>query len=313
LLRRISRVIAFGMPGPIHQSLLYLLKHNARLVFELARRFDARIVDNHRGYAVAANELPHPADPDSVTYADWVVATIATPRPRKHEAGVAVEVQTHEDPLKFYSWLGYAAGVRRVFECPGWTIVFAPDPYVRRQCQKMFVNESRASPWFVEPNMLPPILEAERAAADIDRAVLTSVFHIRSPVGLACALATLQALRVASKHAPVYRHLMRASMTAKQIRQTPKELLQWDEEDPLGPMEMTGAYYVWGRRKGREEGREEGRLAERRRVVLSVLAGRDLTINDEQRERIESCQDLDQLQRWLDRALIVAEPAALFE
>ena len=68
------------------------------------------------------------------------------------------------------------------------TLVFAPDATVRRDCQKMFTNEPRASPWFVEPEMLPPSVEPERAAADIDRAVLTTLFHIRSAVGLAIAM-----------------------------------------------------------------------------------------------------------------------------
>ena len=298
------------MPGPIHQGLLFLLKHNPRLVFELARRFDASIGTNHRGYAVESNELPNPASPDNVMYADWAVAAMANPRSGKHVAAVAVEVQTHRDPLKFYSWLGYAAGVRRVFECRGWTIVFAPDRNVRRQSQKMFADEPRASPWFVEPEMLPPVIDAGRAAADVDRAVLTTVFHIRSPVGLACAIATLRALqRVAHEHGAVYRELVRASMTAKQIQQTPKELLEWDDADPLGPMELTGAYYV----RGHEEGREEGRLVEARRLVLRVLGKRGLTIDDAQRERIDTCEDLVQLEQWIDRALIVAHVAALFD
>jgi hypothetical protein len=245
------------------------------------------------------------------------VATIARIRPRKlHAASLAVEVQTHEDLTKLYSWLSYAAGVRRLFECVGWTIVFAPDGYVRRQCQKMFTNESRASPWFVEPELLPPIVDADRAAADVERAVLTTVFHIRSSNGLSCALAALQALhglRMAHEHAKIYRSLVRASMTPTQIRQTPKELLEWDDEDPLGPMELSGAYYVRGHREGRTEGRQEGRLAEARRVVLRVLARRGLTIDGPQRERIESCDNLDQLEQWLDGALVVPDTAALFD
>lgn len=81
----------------------------------------------HRGYALAGNELPNPADPNSIIHADHVVGTIARARPRKHHAGLAIEVQTHIDLRKLYSWLSYAAGVRRLFECMGWTIVFAPD------------------------------------------------------------------------------------------------------------------------------------------------------------------------------------------
>jgi hypothetical protein len=37
-----------------------------------------------------------------------------------------------------------------------------------------------------------------------------------------------------------------------------KDLLQWDDKDPLGPVELTGAYYVRGHREGLEEGRARG-------------------------------------------------------
>jgi hypothetical protein len=46
-----------------------------------------------------------------------------------------------------------------------------------------------------------------------------------------------------------------------------KDLLQWDDKDPLGPMELTGAYYVRGHREGLAEGRARGLAEGRARVV----------------------------------------------
>jgi hypothetical protein len=250
----------FVVPGPFHQSLLFLLKRNPQLVFELARQFDDQFGITSHEYEVASNELPGPSAPDNVLHADWVIAEVVrNGSSRIAKSSLAVEVETTFHAFKTYSWLSYAAGVRRLFKCRGWSLVFAPDEDVRTNAQNMFLTESRASPWFVVPEMLPPILDPEQSAKDIDRAVLTTLFHTRSPVALACARATLQALfRVAPPHGKIYHALVTAALKQEQLQQLPKELLQWDDTDPLGPMELTGAYYTRGLAEGLEQGREQG-------------------------------------------------------
>jgi hypothetical protein len=257
------------VPGPIHQSLLLLLKANPRLVFEVARNFDDRFGDPLLQYEAASNELPDPAAADTILHADWAVAEVAIQgEDRVPMAGIAVEVEMSLNLLKCYSWLSYAAGVRRLFLCRGWTLVFAPDAEVRTMAQKMFVTEPRASPWFVVPEMLPPITDVDQSAQDIDRAVLTTLFHIRSTIGVACARATLEAIiRVAHPYRKMYRALVTASLKQEQLEQIPKYLLEWDDSEPLGPMELTGAYYVRGHREGRGEGLEQGLEQGLRRAI----------------------------------------------
>lgn len=163
---------------------------------ELARHFDGRFGEPLLQYEPASNELPDPAASANVLHADWVVAEVVTEGDgrRTPVAGIALEIETRFNPLECFSWLSYAAGVRRLFYCRGWTLVVAPDEVVRTNAQNMFLTEPRASPWFVVPEMLPPITEADQSAKDIDRAVLTTLFHVRSPIGVACARATLEAL-----------------------------------------------------------------------------------------------------------------------
>jgi hypothetical protein len=312
------------MPGPIHQGLLYLIKRNPELVFELARVFDDLIPDSCTKFEPAANELPEPSRTDNVIYADYVVAavldapqgrSVRPPKP-KRVAGVAVEIQTCDDRLKCYSWLSYAAGVRRLFECRGWTMVFAPDPGVRRRAQKMFVMEPRASPWFVEPKMLPPITQVQAALDNLAMAVLTAVFQARSKHGVACARATLEALAqspLAFEERWIYHTLVLASLKQDQLEQIPKEIRDIDEKDPLGPMELTGAYYTRGHREGREEGREEGQQLKARQVLQLVISSRDLRLDDARRQQIEDCTDLTQLELWLDRALAARTLAEVFD
>ncbi|WP_162890326.1 hypothetical protein [Streptomyces olivoreticuli] len=67
-----------------------------------------------------------------------------------------------------------------------------------------------------------------------------------------------------------------------------------------------------GRAEGRAEGLVEGRAEGRRLAVVRVLRTRDIDISLEARERIFSCTDLDALERWLDRAFIVATAEELF-
>jgi hypothetical protein len=50
----------------------------------------------------------------------------------------------------------------------------------------------------------------------------------------------------------------------------------------------------------REQGRVEGRAA----ALLKLLAARGLHVDDASRQRIESCQDVATLDRWLDRVLV---------
>jgi hypothetical protein len=67
-----------------------------------------------------------------------------------------------------------------------------------------------------------------------------------------------------------------------------------------------------GQHEGREEGREEGR-AHARRAVLAVMHARGLVPMPAQRARIDSCLDLDHLERWTVRAARAATVEEVFE
>lgn len=60
--------------------------------------------------------------------------------------------------------------------------------------------------------------------------------------------------------------------------------------------------------QGKTEGRSEGEA----KALLRVLAARGIAVSDDARARITACADLDQLERWLDRAVSVDSADELF-
>jgi hypothetical protein len=61
--------------------------------------------------------------------------------------------------------------------------------------------------------------------------------------------------------------------------------------------------------EGRSEGRTEGRLVEARAALCRVLARRGLQLSPEEQARIEACDDLAVLERWLDQAITASTAA----
>ena len=63
----------------------------------------------------------------------------------------------------------------------------------------------------------------------------------------------------------------------------------------------------------KEETRRDGALKARRQDVLECLEVRELDLTPEFRERIESCDDAEQLSRWHRRAITAETVDAVFD
>ncbi len=59
-------------------------------------------------------------------------------------------------------------------------------------------------------------------------------------------------------------------------------------------------------------GKAEGSVEATAKALLRVLAARNLSPTEEQRQAVLSCRDQDQLDRWLDAAVTTPSLAALF-
>src|SRR5690606_35079518 len=92
--------------------------------------------------------------------------------------------------------------------------------------------------------------------------------------------------------------------------ETPAEGLR-DVARELGPRVeeayMTGAEVLEAR--GEARGRAEGKAEGKAEAVLRVLAARGFAVAEAQRQRISTCTDLGQLDRWLERAVTASSTA----
>jgi hypothetical protein len=68
-----------------------------------------------------------------------------------------------------------------------------------------------------------------------------------------------------------------------------------------------------GKARGKARGEAQGEARGEARAILRLLESRGLRPTRAQRELIESCDDLGQLDAWFDRALTVTTAAAIFE
>ena len=67
------------------------------------------------------------------------------------------------------------------------------------------------------------------------------------------------------------------------------------------------------RNEGRDEGRDEGSLNTARANLRVVLAARNLPLTEAQRERIETCTELDTLTGWLRQAALATTTHEVFD
>jgi hypothetical protein len=82
-------------------------------------------------------------------------------------------------------------------------------------------------------------------------------------------------------------------------------------QEALGPSgttivhdEIMAMYKTW--EEGRTEARTEGRTEKGAEDVLTVLRARGIAVSDAARARILAQQDLDQLTRWLEKAVVAS-------
>lgn len=61
------------------------------------------------------------------------------------------------------------------------------------------------------------------------------------------------------------------------------------------------------------QGREAGILEGERRALLEVLEARGLQVDEQAHQRIAACTELEQLKRWLRKAVSIHSVQELFE
>jgi hypothetical protein len=253
------------------------------------------------------------------------VITIGPPQAPVH--GIVVEVQQEKAEAKRKQLPRYAAALWLLLRCPVTVLCVCPEPEAAAHYAKPIQTELpgyvfRAA--VLGPGDVPVITDAEEAAARPELAAMAVMAHGRHRPVAAAFVAALSSLKI--DHAPQY-YEYAYGMAAPAVRRILEELMSsatWPVYSPFarehyghgkddGRAEGRVEGRAEGRVEGRAEGRVEGRVEAEAGAVLRVLAARGIDVPQYARARILACADTEQLDRWLDDAVVASSIADLFD
>lgn len=163
------------------------------------------------------------------------------------------------------------------------------------------------TPVVLGPDNVPAVTSVDEAASRISFAMFSALTHSRGQntrailEALAGVLDTID-IDIAARY---------AEHTEAGLGDTPGRQI-WRKLMAVETFPYSSQLRSKGREEGRAKGREEGRVESRAGDILRILERRKVEVDDDSRERIESCTDLETLGTWLDRSLDVKAVGELF-
>lgn len=301
-LYKVSRV-AMAVSS-LHEGMIELVRKQPEFVPELLTQFldigvpapaVAQLVDSVFNEATAVEYR-----------ADAVVVMKA------HDATVltaVVEAQLQKDEHKRFTWPHYATGARVQHRCPAIVLVVTPDPLVASwAAQPIDLGPGSVfRPQVIHPGRIPKIVNAREAAQDLQLAALSVIAHGKGDVDAAVTIAL--ALSRAIEALPGTEQWLYLSLIENALSHDAKEKLKMMPEAPKYFSETLRRSWEQDVAAGEAKGEAKGKA----KALLRILAQRGLPVSDDQQRRIHECTDVAALDRWLDRALLVASVDELLE
>ncbi|GAA1514795.1 hypothetical protein GCM10009677_55010 [Sphaerisporangium rubeum] len=241
----------------------------------------------------------------------------------------AIEAQTNRSEEKRRRWARYLAHLHDTHQCDVLLIVTCPTAATARWARQPYVvglpqwHTLTVRPLVLGPDNIPIITDVPQAIEDINFTVMSAVVHAKSPSVDAILNTLSQALHHIDKgEAAELAEFTESGLGEGQARDLWRTLMATQTYTYVSELRAKGREEgrVEGREEGREEGRTEGREEGRTegliegeaKSILLMLEVRGLAVTDEQRRRITSCTDTDQLEGWVRRAVTAAGTEDLF-
>ena len=295
------------MPGISHDGLVEVFRQGPEVVIELLRAAAVPVpsCEVARTDTASLTELQPPE-----FRSDLLVLLEAQGR---IQLVVIVEVQLRKDERKRFSWPAYLSVGRARHRCPAVVLVFSPSASVAAWAAEPVElgpgNVFRAV--VVGPDGIPTIDDPDQARQQVELAVLSAVARgdtvAQDEVESAARIVT--AALDACRALPDERAVLYSDLVLACLSQAVHEAVMSIPAGYQFQSELAQKHQELGRVEGRAEGRVEGRAES----VLAVLEARGLTVNDEQRKRIEGTTDLQALDRLIRTAATVKSTDELFE
>ncbi|MGW5265448.1 hypothetical protein ACWEQG_31130 [Microbispora sp. NPDC004025] len=282
------------MPGIDHEMPLELIRNRPETAVELLRRAPGADVPP---YAAAHVETVDCTQAPIEFRADSVVVL-------RDETGAAlmaviVEVQLGRDYGKRFSWPVYVTTLRSQHKCDTALLVICPDRSMARWCERTIRlgPNGAITPLVIDPGRMPLITDPDQARACPELAVLSAVAHpdeSDNEMVLAAMLAGLATLN--EDRARVYLSYVISSLRDVTVKRLEEMVTTIQDFDYLGEK-----YFSHWKDQGRAE------------ALLIMLDARGLEISDVARERIQRCEDTNQLEAWVRKAAVITSADELFD
>ncbi|MFE4591827.1 RpnC/YadD family protein [Streptomyces laurentii] len=226
---------------------------------------------------------------------------------------LAIEAQGKKDTAKPASWAYYTAYLWTKYRLPTALLVVCQDRGTAEWAGRSVCSGPphmptlTIQPVVVGPHNMPVITDQAEARADLALTTLSAITHAGDPD----IDAILKALSTALQGVPDEVASPIIEFTAQGLGNRPAGEF-WRKLVAVDLSFYKSFISEEIRDEGRIEGRAEGRTEGRAEDVLTVLDARGIPVPDSVRERITSCTDLDQLSRWLRRAITVSAAEDIF-
>lgn len=300
------------MVSSSHEAMHRIFQHDPGLFTRVARTLGL-------GFAEPASVTVLPTDLTETDPVERRVDTLLRIEGADgHRLLLAVEAQGRKDPAKPASWAYYLSYLHTKYRLPPLLLVVCQD----RATAAWAAAPVRIGPaqWpaltlrplVVGPDNTPVITDAAEAGKDLPLAVLSAITHAADPE----IAAILKALSTALRGVPQDQSSTFIELTAQGLSKSGSALTLWRNY-----MATDLSFYTSpiseeireeGREEGREQGRQEGKAQGCSKAILRLLERRGIEVSDEDRERIQSCTDLDILGHWFDRAITATSTDEVF-
>ncbi|MCH7230414.1 hypothetical protein L0U85_06025 [Glycomyces sp. L485] len=221
---------------------------------------------------------------------------------------VITEIQSQWSDDKQRRLLGYVARSFEDHECEVELLMICrTDSLARKFREGIRVNRRwLLAPLTIGPADMPPYTDPDHPEATVEGAVLRLMLN-RNLEDPEPAIRTVDRFLGSMESGTATDY---ADMLLNCLDDKAREILE-----ELMKTESRPYHSEWSdklRREGAEEGREEGRVEMSRRHLIKLCTGRSIALSDVERDRIEQCGDVDQLDRWFDRALTAGSADEVF-
>ena len=225
---------------------------------------------------------------------------------------ICVEAQVESDRAKRYAIPFYQGALAYQHRLPTWVVFVSYSAAMSRALMR----------WSSGPPPRPEVLLLDADCVDVPElevarirptaAVLAATLHgCRGDLDAArVGIAACRGLAKAEELA--YIRTILAALPER-WRSVIEEELTMEEYDPLWEIERKSSPYVYGVREGIEQGRKQGQREILVELILALLEVRGVALDESQRSHIATCEAVETLRLWAERAREVDSAAALFE